>query len=159
MEISTFEMMDGVSLNARYIIVAKNEHTKIGIRHFAGPTPETGPSIISAGFKLRIEGVTPMIPCYKGSGGDHYGSFFVKPLFEYPAFAHWIHPFVKEEMRSWVNTLFGDLAKAGLDIIVEPALVADYMIEAFQNDFPEPVIKNVEGDIKFQVFKSIPQED
>jgi len=71
MELQQFEMMEGVMASNKYIVVAKSEQTRVGIRAYVGPAPNIEHECISAGFKLRIEGTPVMIPSYKGSGGDH----------------------------------------------------------------------------------------
>jgi hypothetical protein len=149
MKIEAFEMMQGVTPDAHYVVVAKNDDTKIGIRPLAGPMYVEGDFVVGAGFKLRIEGVPIMIPSYKSGNGKHYGSVFVKPLLKMPAMGHWVNEPLKQHMPMLVESLFNELTSRGLEIVADPTLVADYMLEAFLNEHPTPEAKWIEGEPKF----------
>ena len=153
MELQQFEMMDGVMASNKYIVVAKSNQTSVGIRAYVGPAPNIEHECISAGFKLRIEGTPVMIPSYKGNGGDHRSTFFVKPIMQLPAMGHWVLPVVEAELASWVDELMEQLAAKGLEPTATNRLITDYILECFKNDHPEPVAKYLkDGKLAFQSY-------
>lgn len=136
MNLMQFEMMKGVEEGNHYVVIAKNEKTTIGVMPWSGSIQMGEEPYVYAGFKLRIEGERPMIPSYRGHGGDHYSSYFIAPVLKLPAAGFMLPDVVGDKVEEWLEALAKELSLRGIPSMTYLPLMKDYVVEVFRNTHP-----------------------